>query len=594
MATIAGIFHLQTAKPVDPGRVAAISAAMGTGAECRAWTAPGVGLATEASEGALLTSGDGRWAVLIDGMICNAAELRAELDPTGTLLRTSRAAEIVLHAWRKWGAACLDRLDGEFAFAVHDRDGATLTLVRDRLGVKPLHYAELADGSVVFASELKGLVAHPLLRRVPDAAAIEDYLALGYVPDDSCIVRGVRKLSGGSVLAVRRASPMLEPRRWWQPDFSRSRRGSSAALAEELADLMRHAVRGRMSGDQQVGACLAGDVASSAVVALMAEVSKRAIETASIGDGQSDEAVAGVVARFATRHREVPLQLGDPSIIDRLAIALDEPFADPSALAALRLGLDMRGRVSVALSGDGADLLFSLLPHQRPLLRDERWRRLIPLSLRQRLPALNRDRGELYAEAVMLTPPRVRAGIFSADFSRQLRGHRVDDRYVKTFFLLSALPQLDRLRSVELLHHLPAASLALSDRLNRAAGLEVRHPLIDLHLVSFAASLPRRWRSGRDFGLMRRAMRRSLPPEILTPHRKPIRLSAGPWLTGPFASELDLLIRRSAMAETGWFDMAAVAELVTEHRAGRADQDAWIWQILMLDKSLRHLFGLGR
>ena len=220
MCGIAGIFHLATAKPVDPTRVRTMTDAMvhrgpdGGGV----WTAPGVGLGhrrlaiIDLSTGDQpMTSADGAVTVVFNGEIYNFREVRKELEAAGAVFRTASDTEVILHGWRRWGAACVERFDGMFAFALFDQAAGTLFLARDRLGVKPLYYTELSDGCVLFASELKGITAHPLVRRAPEVTAVEDYLAYGFVPYDTCLIAGVRKLPAGHLLYVTRLPAPPDP-----------------------------------------------------------------------------------------------------------------------------------------------------------------------------------------------------------------------------------------------------------------------------------------------------------------------------------------------------------------------------------------------
>jgi asparagine synthase (glutamine-hydrolysing) len=273
MCGIAGIFHIETAKPVDPARVRLMIDAMrhrgpdGAGV----WTAPGVGLGhlrlsiIDIGGGAqpMLTE-DGSLAVVFNGEIYNFAEVRAELEAKGHVFRTHSDTEVILHGYRQWGEACVERFNGMFAFALFDARAQAIWLVRDRLGVKPLHYASLPDGSVIFASELKGLLAHPLLRRAPDLTAVEDYMAYGYVPDDACLVAGVKKLGAGETLRLVRGRPIPAPNRYWDVSFADRTTKKAEALEEELVALMRQAVRSRMVADVPLGAFLSGGVDSSA------------------------------------------------------------------------------------------------------------------------------------------------------------------------------------------------------------------------------------------------------------------------------------------------------------------------------------------
>ena len=209
--------------------------------------------------------------------------MRDELEAKGHAFTSESDTEVILAAWRQWGPDCLSRFNGMFALALYDAGQDLLFLARDRLGVKPLYFAELPDGALIFASELKGLLAHPLLRRTSSPQAIEDYLAFGYVPDDACILEGVRKLPAGHFLLVDAASRCRPRCAWWDVDFSDPDRRSAKVLEEELVDRLRAAVRSRMVSDVPLGAFLSGGVDSSAVVAFMAEASREAVETCSIG-----------------------------------------------------------------------------------------------------------------------------------------------------------------------------------------------------------------------------------------------------------------------------------------------------------------------
>jgi asparagine synthase (glutamine-hydrolysing) len=250
-----------------------------------------------------------------------------------------------------------------FAFALYDLDRRQLLLARDRLGVKPLYLAELPDGSTVFASELKALIAHPALERRIDPLAIEDYLAWGYVPDHRCILAGVRKLPAAHVLLLSHDAPVPAPQAYWDVTFAERHKGSEADLTAELADLLRSAVKSRMVADVPLGAFLSGGVDSSSVVALMAEESSHPVRTCSIGfdvKALDETGYAEQIAqRYGTDHVSRIVSPDDFEAVDHLAAMFDEPFADASALPTWRVCQLARESVTVALSGDGADEAFA-------------------------------------------------------------------------------------------------------------------------------------------------------------------------------------------------------------------------------------------
>ena len=629
MCGIAGIFYPATPKPVDPARITAMADAQahrgpdGSGV----WTAPGVGLGHRrlsiidvAGSPQPMASADGALTVTYNGEIYNFAELRTELQALGAVFATRGDTEVLLHGWQAWGPAMLDRLNGMFAFALHDSRRQCLFLARDRLGVKPLHYVELSDGGVAFASELKGLLAHPLLRRTPDIRAVEDYMAFGYVPDDACLIEGVKKLPAGHSLLIERGKPVPTPSRWWDVDFSRRATGSPKALREELVARLRDAVTSRMVADVPLGAFLSGGVDSSAVVAFMAEASKRAVKTCTIGfdeAGLDERAYASQIARrFATEHRERVVAADDFALIDTLVGAFDEPFADASALATYRVCQLARENVTVALSGDGADEAFAGYRRYKFQVAEERIRGLLPSSIRSAvfgtlgraypkadwaprplrakttLLALAEDGAEAYARSVGVTTPALRAQLFTAEARRALGGHRAEDRYVRTMRNAPARDALDRAQYADFQHWLPGDILTKADRTSMAVSLEAREPLLDYRLVEFAATLPAsmRLRGGQGKWLMKRAMERYLPRDILYRPKMGFVTPISAWFRGPLADEAANLARSRVLAGSGWFEPAIIERLAADHRAGRAEHGRTLWQLVMLERAMERLF----
>lgn len=630
MCGIAGIFHLETAKPVDPVRVRRMIDTMphrgpdGSGV----WTAPGVGLGhvrlsiIDLGGGAQpMATVDGRHVVTFNGEIYNFQEIRAELEAKGHVFQSHSDTEVILHAYRQWGEACVHRFNGMFAFALFDRTTQSLWLVRDRLGVKPLYYAPIADGSVIFGSELKALLAHPLLRREPDLSAIEDYMAYGYVPDDACLVAGVKKLGAGETLTLVCGKPLAAPVRYWDVSFADRSTARPETLAEELVDLMRDAVRMRMVADVPLGAFLSGGVDSSTVVALMAEASNRAVKTCTIGFDVAalDETAYAdhIAARFATDHRTRIVSSDDFQLIDRLAGHFDEPFADASALPTYRVSELAREQVTVALSGDGADEAFAGYRRHRFQMNGERARGMIPSAIRKPLfgtlgrfypkadwaPRFLRAKStllelagsgaEAYAASVGVTPHATRQRLYSASFKAALHGHRAEDRYIRAMESAPARDPLDRAQYADIRIWLPGDILTKSDRMSMAASLEAREPLLDYRLMEFAGKLPVSQRIHGASGkyLMKRAMEPMLPHDILYRPKMGFVTPISNWFRGALAGEAAAIAGGSLLARTGWFDMSFVAKAAADHKAGLADHGRMLWQLLMLEKSLARVFG---
>ena len=629
MCGIAGLFHLETAKPVNPARIKMmIDAQAHRGPDGEGvWTAPGVGLGHRrlsiidvAGSPQPMASEDRQLTITYNGEIYNYQEIRAELLTLGHRFRTAGDTEVILNGYRQWGAAVLSRLNGMFAFAIHDARDQSLFLARDRFGVKPLHYVALADGSIAFASELKGLLANPAVRREPDLRAVEDYFALGYIPDDSCIVAGVRKLPGGTFLKLERGKPLPTPMTWWDIDFSRRAKGSTRDLEEELRVHLRNAVASRMVSDVPLGAFLSGGVDSSTVVALMAEVSKDAVQTCSIGFDESalDETrYAEVIAkRFATDHRSRIVAADDFTAIDTLAHAFDEPFADASALPTWRVCQLARETVTVALSGDGADEAFAGYRRYKFQLAEERFRTLLPTGLRQSVfgtlgrlypkadwaprplrakstfQSLARDGAEAYARSVGVIPQEARAQLYANGFQRGLQGHRAEDRYVEAMRNAPAREALDRAQYADIKIWLPGDILTKVDRTSMAVSLEAREPLLDHRLVEFAATLPAsmRIRGGEGKWLMKKAMEGHLPKDILYRPKMGFVTPISGWFRGALAGQAEALVTKSRLLDTGWFQQERLEKAVRDHKSGLADNGRLIWQLVMLDKALKRLF----
>src|SRR5438309_3073832 len=589
MCGIAGLFHPDVPKPVEPARIRAMADTLahrgpdGSGV----WTAPGVGfghrrLSIIDLEGGVqpMVSADRELAITYNGEIYNFREIRAELEKAGHVFATHSDTEVILASWRQWGPSCLTRFNGMFAFALYDAAEDALFLARDRLGVKPLFLATLPDGALIFGSELKARLAHPRLRREPNPQAVEDFLALGYVPDDASIVAGVSKLPAGHYLLVRRGRAVPAPVKWWDVDFSSPSTAKASVLEKELVERLREAVTSRMVADVPLGAFLSGGVDSSAVVAFMAEASRKAVETCAIGfdaaDHDETRFAAMVAERFATSHRVRRVASDDFALIDTLADAFDEPFADASALGTYRVSELARGKVKVALSGDGADEAFAGYRRYRLFSAEERVRRLLPhgargaigaagalypkldwapqfLRAKTTLVALGRPAEEAYADAVTATSLPVRSRLYGSHFRQALQGHRAEQAYARAMRDAPAEDALSRAQYADLKIWLPGDILTKVDRTSMAVSLEAREPLLDHRLVEFAARLPAklRLRSGSGKWLLKKALGGRLPPEILHRRKMGFVTPVSAWFRGPLAAEAAAIAHSPALAELG-------------------------------------------
>jgi len=566
-----------------------------------------------------MASSDGRTMLVFNGEIYNYRELRAELRALGAQFHTDGDSEVIIAAWQRWGPDCVTRLHGMFAFAIYDLERRSLFLARDRLGVKPLFYSRLSDGSLIFASELKALAAHPLLRRDIDPLAVEDYLAWGYVPDSRSILKGVEKLAAGHSLLLRHDAPMPAPQCWWDVSFAERRRGSAVDLEAELIHLLEQAVTSRMVADVPLGAFLSGGVDSSSVVALMAKASSSPVKTCSIGfdeAGLDESSYANAVAtRYATDHRSRMVGSGDFEHIDHLAWMFDEPFADASALPTWRVCQLARENVTVALSGDGADEALAGYRRHVFLHNENRVRGLIPAGLRKSvfgalgaiypkadwapqkfrakttLLALAEGSDEAYATALSVTAPGMRDALYTDEFRRLRGSYRAEQALLAVMARAPARSGLDRAQYADLKFWLPGDILTKVDRTSMAVGLEAREPLLDHRLIEFAASLPEsmRIRGGQGKWLLKSAMRKFLPDDILFRPKQGFVTPIAAWLRGPLASEARGIAHSSTLGRLGWFDPKTLGAIAEEHISGRRDASRLLWQMIMLDKSLTRL-----
>ncbi len=628
MCGIAGIFHLGTPKPIDPLRIKRMCDAMvhrGPDGE-GVWTGPGIALGHRrlsiidvAGSPQPMASSDGRAMLTFNGEIYNYRELREELRAAGAIFHTDGDSEVILAAWQRWGPDCVTRLHGMFAFGIYDTVQRSLFLARDRMGVKPLFYAQLSDGSIAFASELKGLLGHPLLRRGIDPLAIEDYLTWGYVPDHRSILAGVSKLAAGHSMLLRHNTLLPAPVQWWDVTFAQRRMGNAADLEAELLHLLRQAVTSRMVADVPLGAFLSGGVDSSSVVALMAENSSDPVKTCSIGFDIAalDESnyAAQIAALFGTDHQSRRVSPDDFEAVDALAAMFDEPFADASALPTWRVCQLARESVTVALTGDGADEAFA--GYRRHVFQhsEERVRSIFPQSMRGPLfgslgriypkadwaPRPLRAKTTLlslatsgedgYARALSVIPPELRETLYSVDFLRLRGDYRAEQPFTELMRKAPARSGIDRAQYADLKFWLPGDILTKVDRTSMAVSLEAREPLLDHRLIEFAAALPEslRLRRGEGKWLLKKTMRRYLPDDILYRQKQGFVTPIAQWFRGPLAGAAREIGRSAALARTGWFDGPRLTSLAEAHISGRSDHSRLLWQLLMLNKSLASL-----
>ena len=396
MCGLAGIFDSRDRRPIDRELLAAMTDSLSHRGPDGAgfYVADGIGLGHRRLSIIDLAGGhqplfneDRSVLVVYNGEIYNFRELASQLRALGHQFRTVCDTEVVVHAWEQWGPDSVKRFRGMFAFALWDSNSSTLFLARDRLGIKPLYYAPLCDGRVIFGSEMKALLCDPALDRRFDIQAIEDYFAFGYVPDPKSIYESVRKLPPAHTLVWKRGAPTPRPQQYWEIGFHPNTRLNEEDACNELRERMSEAVRLHLVSDVPLGAFLSGGVDSSSVVSMMAEHSSSPVNTCSIGFDVSDfdEArYAELVGRhLKTDHRVRQVTANSFDLVEDISGFYDEPFADSSAMPTYQVCRLARENVTVALSGDGGDEAFAGYRRYRWHHYEELVRGALPRQVRQ-------------------------------------------------------------------------------------------------------------------------------------------------------------------------------------------------------------------
>jgi len=556
--------------------------------------------------------------VVFNGEIYNFQALIPELVALGHTFRTRSDTEVIVHAWEAWGTECVQRFRGMFAFALWDRSRETLLLARDRLGVKPLHYALLPDGLLLFGSELKSLLAHGGLEPQLDPFAIEEYFALGYVPEPRTIFIGAAKLPPAHTLEVKRGARMPEPVEYWDVRFTGDARIDEREASEELLRRLEESVRLRMISEVPLGAFLSGGVDSSAVVATMARVSQGPVNTCSISfsDPAFDESeyARAVAERYHTRHYAETLESEDFDLLDALAQLYDEPYADSSALPTYRVCQLARRHVTVALSGDGGDENFGGYRRYRLHLNEERLRSAVPLSLRRPVfgmlgrlypkadwaprplrakstfEALARDSVEAYFHGMSLLRDGMRRRLFTNAFRAKLGGYSAIEVFRRHAARADTDEPLALVQYLDLHTYLVGDINTKVDRASMAHALEVREPLMDHPLVEWLATLPPnlKVRDGEGKWLFKKTMEPHLPREVLYRPKMGFAVPLARWFRGPLRERVRDGLLGERLRETGFFNERYLRELVEQHQSGLRDYSAPIWALLMFEGFLRN------
>lgn len=553
-----------------------------------------------------------RFGVIFNGEIYNYRELMKELEGRGHRFTTSSDTEVIIHGYREWGERCVDRFRGMFAFAVLDRKTRTLFLARDRLGKKPLYYYE--DGErIIFASELKAILADPSVPRVLDPTAVLDFFAFNYVPGPGTILAGIRKLPAGHTLLLDGRN--VRERQYWDLDFSQVEdRRTLDENATRLLAILEESVRLRLRADVPLGAFLSGGVDSSAVVALMARELDRPVKTHTIGfteDGYDERAYARETAGlFGTDHFEKVVSVEETGIVDELSWYFDEPFGDSSAVPTYYLSQATREKVTVALSGDGGDESFAGYRRYVFAMYEDAVRRRVPPLMRR---ALVRPLAAAYPKADFL-PRYLRAKatlsnvavsherayflsltqktyprFLRRDFLAGLRGYDPFVHFERHFSRCTATDPLSRLQYVDFKTYLVDDILVKVDRASMAHALEVRVPILDQEAVEFAATLPaaQKLKGRRTKIALRYAAEKLLPPSILERKKMGFTIPLPDWFRGGLRARAESVFFDERNGASQLIEPAGLKRMWYEHQLGLSNHATALWSLLMFEQWAR-------
>jgi asparagine synthase (glutamine-hydrolysing) len=573
---------------------------------------------------------DGRFVLSYNGEIYNHASVREELSALGWTFRGHSDTETLLYAIATWGvSAAIQRFIGMFAIAVADVQMGELTLVRDRLGEKPLYYG-WAGSAFVFGSELKSLRAHPHFDNRLSNTALSLYLRHKYIPTPLSVYEGIFKLTPGTCLTLNlrelRPGALPDPAPYWRlADYVLPREDvAEESSLSELDRLLREAVKLQMMADVPLGAFLSGGIDSSLIVALMQEQSARPVKTFTIGfeQEQFNEAKYGrrIADHLHTDHTEMIVSGAEAmAVIPKLPTIYDEPFSDSSQIPTYLVSALARKSVTVSLSGDGGDELFS--GYLRYSDAERIWRKLA------RIPQPARH---LVSKIIDLTPaPLLNAGaaalrtvvpsdLLRSGFANRMQGlsamisvGNVDEVYydsIRRSRVRDLLPHFDdrttlrtlrdflpgtvgrqRMMAFDTVHYLPDDILVKVDRAAMAVSLETRVPLLDHRVVEFAFRLPMhlKYKDGQPKWIIRKLLSRRVPMEMFERPKMGFAVPLAEWLRGPLRAWGEDLLSRQSLRDTGVLNAPGVRRRWEQHLSGECDWHSQLWDILMLQAWLK-------
>ncbi len=596
--------------------------------DCGAYEADGIGLGMRrlsiidvAGSRQPIENENGSLVIVFNGEIYNYRELREELLSRGHRFRTQGDTEVVLHLYEDMGPRCLERLNGMWGLAIWDKQRRRLFLARDRLGIKPMYYAQLGE-RFLFGSEFKAILRYRGWQPTLDPAGVDAYLALRFVPGPGGMLRELRKLPAAHYLTVEDGRVVLE--RYWEPElYSGPFPASDEEYLEGFAEQFERSVRMRLVSEVPLGAYLSGGIDSSTIVAVMAQQLADPVRTFTVGfDYQHDElaAAAETARRLGCRHTEIACRAEDVDLLPRIAWHLDEPLGDPIVIPMFQLAREAKRQVTVILAGEGADETLGGYLFHRALVRGEQLARFMPALIRRGLlepavaltpagvlnlafdyPAALGQRGkrkvmdflrlldppqlaEAYHHLISLFDPRDTAGLYQDEFRARLNGHTLENPSPRA--LTARAPILNRVIDLQFRDWLPEDILTKQDKMSMASGIEARVPFLDHRLVEYVLRVPPRLklRGGATKYLLRAYARRLLPTEAVERRKMPFYVPLEHFLGHPrFRDIMEDTLSDRVVRERGLFRPEAVARLRNALAQGEFLVAKQVFSLVMLE-----------
>lgn len=544
--------------------------------------------------------------IVFNGEIYNFQELREDLIKRGHRFKTNSDTETILHAYEEFGENCVEHLRGMFAFAIWNKKDESLFISRDRVGKKPLYYSLTKDGNFVFGSELKVLLEHGEISREIDYSALDAYLTFGYVPEEFCIFKDVKKLLPAHSLTFKNGK--IETKKYWDFNYIKPIEiKSEAEYIEELRAQLTEAVKIRLISEVPLGAFLSGGVDSSTIVAIMAQLSEKPVKTFSIGfneDSFNELKFARIAAKhFNTEHHEFIVTPDLVEIVDELVWHFDEPFADPSALPTFMVAKMARDFVTVVLSGDGGDELFA--GYTRYVIDKKRSGfSNLPSFVRKGVQAVSEqlphgakgknylynaslDAIDRYIDSVSHFTKLKRKSLYAKEFLPNMNGGfgAAENIFQSFANKIDTGNPIDNLLYLDSKTYLPSDILVKVDRMTMATSLEARGPLLDHKLIEFVVGMPTdlKMKGLETKYIFKKAMEGIVPNEILYREKQGFGVPINEWINLQLKDRIHSTLTDSKTIERGYFDKKYIQTLLDEHHKGRRDNSYQLWVLLNLE-----------